>query len=43
VTLSVHFNTFPDGTNYVEEVLLTAKAKETQVKVTNFGHRKAGA
>ena len=42
VTLSVRFNTLPDGANYVEEVLLTAKAKETQVKVTNFGYRKAG-
>ena len=42
VTLSVHFNSLPDGTNYVEEVLLTATAKETQVKVTNFGYRKAG-
>ncbi|HVN81713.1 MAG TPA: hypothetical protein VMW38_22190 [Terriglobia bacterium] len=43
VTLSVRFNTLPDGTSYVEEVLLNATAKETQVKVTNFGYRKAGA
>jgi ribosomal protein L21E len=40
VTMVATFASLPDGTGYVGETVLNAKAKEVQVKVTNFGHRK---
>jgi hypothetical protein len=40
VTLTVSFDTLPDGTNYPRETLLNAASKQIQVKTTNSGHRK---
>jgi hypothetical protein len=42
VTLNAHFSSLPDGTNFLEESVLDAKAKEIRIKTINFGHRKAG-
>jgi hypothetical protein len=41
VTLAVTFDSLPDSTNYPKEVLLDAKSKQIQVKVTNSGYQKA--
>ena len=43
VTLTVTFALLPDGTSYPQQVLLDVKAKNLQVKITNSGHKKAGA
>ena len=43
VTLTVTFALLPDGTSYPQQVLLDVKSKQIQVKVTNAGHKKAGA
>ena len=43
VTLTVTFALLPDGTSYPQQVLLDVKAKDLQVKITNSGHKKAGA
>jgi len=43
VTLTVTFALLPDGTAYPQQVLLDVKAKQIVVKVTNSGHKKAGA
>jgi hypothetical protein len=43
VTLTVTFALLPDGTSYPQQVLLDVKAKNLQVKITNAGHKKAGA
>jgi hypothetical protein len=43
VTLAVTFALLPDGTSYPQQVLLDVKAKNLQVKITNSGHKKAGA
>src|SRR5262245_14479247 len=42
VTLNVTFAALPDGTAYPQQILLDAKAKKIQVKVTNSGYKKAG-
>jgi len=42
VSLSARFSSLPDGTNFLEETLLDAKAKNIQIKTTNFEHKKAG-
>ena len=41
VTLTARFSSLPDGTNFMEETLLNATAKQIQIKTTNFGHQKA--
>jgi hypothetical protein len=41
VTMAVSFGSLADGTNYARDVLLDAKSKQIQVKVTNSGHQKA--
>jgi hypothetical protein len=43
VTLSVTFAALADGTSYPQQILLDAKAKQIQVKVTNSGYKKAGS
>jgi hypothetical protein len=43
VTLAVTFALLPDGTSYPQQVLLNVKSKNLQVKITNSGHKKAGA
>ena len=43
VTLNVMFGRLADGTSYPQEIVMVVKAKNIQVKVTNSGHKKAGA
>jgi hypothetical protein len=43
VTLDARFSSLSDGTNFLEESVLNAKAKEVGIKTTNSGHHKAGA
>jgi hypothetical protein len=43
VTVNARFSGLADGTNFVEESVVAANAKEIQIKTTNFGHRKAGS
>jgi hypothetical protein len=40
VTLAVTFARLEDGTSYPQQVLLDAKAKKLQVKITNSGYKK---
>jgi hypothetical protein len=42
VTLNVTFASLPDGTNYPQQTVLDAPAKQIQVKVTNSGYAKTG-
>ncbi len=42
VTLNARFSSLADGTNFLEESVLFAKAKEIRIRTTNFGHRKSG-
>lgn len=42
VTVNASFSSLADGTNFVQESILDAKAKQIQVKTTNSGHHKAG-
>lgn len=42
VTLTVSFDSLPDGTNYPKEILVDAKSKQIQVKINNTGYQKAG-
>jgi hypothetical protein len=42
VTVTARFSALADGTNFLEESVLDATAKEIQVKTTNSGHHKAG-
>jgi hypothetical protein len=42
VTLAVTFASLPDGTNYSQQVLVDAKAKQIQVKTINSDYRKLG-
>jgi hypothetical protein len=42
VTVKASFSSLADGTNFLEESVLDAKAKEIQIKTTNSGHHKAG-
>jgi hypothetical protein len=43
VTLNVMFGRLADGTSYPQQIVLVVKAKNIQVKITNSGHKKAGA
>jgi hypothetical protein len=40
VTLAVTFGRLDDGTSYPQQVVLDAKAKNVQVKITNSGYKK---
>ncbi len=40
VSLDVRFGSLRDGTTYAEQVVLTAKAKDIRVEVSNSGYRK---
>jgi hypothetical protein len=42
VTLTNQFATLPDGTNYVQETVLDAKAKQIQIITTNSNHTRIG-
>lgn len=42
VGVDARFSSLPDGTNFVEETILTSKSKELQIKITNFDHAKVG-
>jgi len=41
VTLSVNFDSLPDGTNYVQQSILNATAKQLQVTTTNSNYQPA--
>jgi hypothetical protein len=43
VTLSVQFASLPDGTNYVQQSVLSATAKQLQVTTTNSDYQPVGA
>ena len=43
VALAVTFGALQDGTRYPQQVVLDIKAKKMQIKITNSGHKKAGA
>ena len=43
VAVKANFSSLADGTNFMEESVLDASAKEIQVKTTNSGHRKSGS
>ena len=43
VSLNVIFSTFPDGTIYTSQAILTAPAKQIQVNITNSGYRITGS
>jgi hypothetical protein len=40
VTLNVAFNSLPDGTNYVNQTVLDATAKQVQIRTTSSGFNK---
>jgi hypothetical protein len=40
VTLAVQFASLPDGTNYAQQTVLDAKAKQMQVTTTNSNYAK---
>lgn len=42
VTLAVKMASLPDGTNYVQQTVLDATAKQLQVTTTNFNYQKIG-
>jgi hypothetical protein len=42
LTLSVKFNSLPDGTTYPETIVLDVTGKKVVVNVTNSGYKKAG-
>jgi hypothetical protein len=42
VGVDARFSSLQDGTNYVEEAVLTSKSKQLQIRKTNFDHKKAG-
>jgi hypothetical protein len=43
VTLQVQMASLPDGTNYVQQTILNATAKQLVVKTTNSKYQKLGA
>jgi len=43
VTVNARFSSLPDGTNFLQESVLIASAKEIQITKTNFGYRRLGA
>ena len=42
VVIEVNFSSLEDGTNYVEQVILSSAKKELQIKTTNFDYKKVG-
>ncbi len=42
VTVNASFSSLADGTNFLEESVLDASAKQIQIKTTNSGHHKTG-
>jgi hypothetical protein len=42
VTLNASFSSLPDGTNFLDQSVLAATAKQIQVTTVNSGYRKAG-
>jgi hypothetical protein len=42
VTMDARFSSLPDGTNFVEQSVLDASAKQIQITTTNFGYQKVG-
>jgi hypothetical protein len=42
VSLVASFSSLPDGTNYLSQSVLDAKAKNIRVQTTNAGHKKVG-
>ena len=42
VTVNARFSNLADGTNFREESVLDASAKEVQIKTTNSGRHKTG-
>ena len=42
VTLAVQFGSLPDGTNYAQQTVLNATAKQIQVTTTNSQYTKLG-
>ena len=42
VNLDARFSSLTDGTNFLQESVLDAKAREIQIKTVNFGHSKGG-
>jgi hypothetical protein len=42
VTVNTRFSILPDGTNFVEESVLDASAKQIQINTTNFGYHIRG-
>ena len=43
VTLTVQMASFPDGTNYVQQTVLNATAKQLVVTPSNSGYHKLGS
>jgi hypothetical protein len=42
VTMTNQFATLPDGTNYLQQTVLDAKAKQLQITATNSGYTPVG-
>jgi hypothetical protein len=42
VTLQVQMSSLPDGTNYAQQTVLNATAKQIQVTTTNSNYQKLG-
>lgn len=42
VGVEANFANLPDGTNYVEQSVLTSKSKQLQIRKTNFDHKMLG-
>ncbi len=40
VGMDARFSSLADGTNFVEESILTSASKQLKIKTTNFGHKK---
>ncbi len=40
VVIDLRFSSLADGTNHVEDVILTSAKKELQIKTTNFDYKK---
>jgi hypothetical protein len=38
--LNAQFSTLPDGTSYLDQYVLEARAKQIRIKTTSFGHTK---
>ena len=40
VDLNAQFSTLPDGTSYLDQYVMEARAKQIRIKTANFGHTK---